>query len=119
VSNLDIAHASVFLNGKNGQLKHVTTIRSDHETSVPSLDDKTLEKINKGQLASPDGNYVQSLIIPLVIPRSRKPSLLGALFLGPRLQGMGYSTAMVKSLQKFGEEVGKAFYAAEIKSNHK
>jgi hypothetical protein len=59
------------------------------------------------------------LVLPLVVPRSRKPSLLGALFLGPRLQGLGYSTAMVKSLKKFGEEVGKAFYAAEVKSNQK
>jgi len=119
VEQLDIAHASVFLNGQNGQLKHITTIRSDQESSNPSLDDKTLEKIKKGQLTSPDGNYAQSLVIPLVVPRSRKPSLLGALFLGPRLQGVGYSTAMVKSLKKFGEEAGKAFYAAEIKSNKK
>ena len=114
VDQLDIAHASVFLNGKNGELKHITTIRSDHETSEPTLGDKTMEKIKKGQLASPDDNYAQSLVVPLVVPRSRKPTLLGALFLGPRLQRVGYSTSMIKSLKKFGEDVGKAFYAAEI-----
>jgi len=119
VDQLDIAHASVFLNGKNGQLKLSTTIYSGQDTSEPDLNDKTMEKIKKGQLASPDGDYIQSLVIPLVVPRSRKPSLLGALFLGPRLQGVGYSTAMIKSLKKFGEEVGKAFYAAEIKRNKK
>ncbi|HEX9386876.1 MAG TPA: hypothetical protein VF918_11200, partial [Anaerolineales bacterium] len=61
----------------------------------------------------------QSLIVPLVVPRSRKPSLLGAMLLGPRLQGLGYSTPMLKSLKKFGEEVGKAFYVAEIRDNKK
>jgi len=54
-----------------------------------------------------------------VVPRSRKPSLLGAMLLGPRLQGLGYSTPMLKSLKKFGEEVGKAFYVAEIRDNKK
>jgi hypothetical protein len=119
VEQLDIAYASVFLNEQNGHLKHITTICSDQETSDPSLDEKTTEKIKRGQLASPDGNYAQSLVVPLVVPRTRKPSLLGALFLGPRLQGVGYSTPMVKSLKKFGEEVGKAFYVAEMKSHKK
>jgi len=117
VEQLDVAYASVFLNGKNGQMQHIKTIRSDQDTSEPSLDEKTMEKISKSQLASPDGDYAQSLVIPLVVPRSRKPTILGALFLGPRLQGMGYSTALVKSLKKFGEDVGKAFYAAEIQDN--
>jgi hypothetical protein len=119
VEQLDIAYASVFLNGQDGHLRHITTICSDEATADPSLDDKTLEKIRKGQLASPDGEFARSLVIPLVIPRSRKPSLLGALFLGPRAQGVGYSTPMVKSLKKFGEDVGEALYAAEVKGNQK
>lgn len=117
VEQLDIAYASVFLNGQDGRLRHITTICSDEATADPNLDDKTLEKIRRGQLASPDGNFAQSLVVPLVIARSRKPSLLGALFLGPRSQGVGYSTPMVKSLRKFGEDVGEALYAAEVKSN--
>jgi hypothetical protein len=117
VKQLDIAHASVFLNGQNGQLNRIATIYSDQGPSDPSLDDKTLEKIRRGQLVSPDGDYAQSLVVPLVVPRSREPSLLGALVLGPRSQGVGYSTSMVKSLKKFGEEVGKAIYVAEMKSN--
>ena len=119
VEQLDIAYASVFLNGQDGHLKHITTISPDQETAEPSLDDKIMEKLRTGQLTSPDGDYAQSLVIPLVVPRSRKPSLLGALVLGPRSQGVGYSTPMVKSLKKFGEEVGKAFYVAEMKSNQK
>jgi len=119
VEQLDLAYASVFLNAQDGHLKHITTICSDRETSEPNLDDKTIEKLRKGQLASPDGDYAQSLVLPLLIPRSRKHSLLGALFLGRRVQGVGYSTPMVKSLKKFGEEVGKAIYAAEMKSNQK
>jgi hypothetical protein len=119
VEQLDISYASVFLNGQDGHLRHITTICSDEATADPILDDKTLEKIRKGQLASPDGEYAQSLVVPLVIARSRKPSLLGALFLGPRAQGVGYSTPMVKSLKKFGEDVGEALYAAEVKSSQK
>lgn len=116
VEQLDVSYASVFLNGQNGNLKHIKTTSLAEEASAPALDSKTVERIKNGQLASPDGDYSQSLVIPLVVPRSRKPSLLGVLVLGPRLQGVGYSTAMVKNLKKFGEEVGKAFYAAEVKS---
>jgi len=118
VEQLDIAYASVFLSGQDGHLQQSTTLHSDQSTSDPSLDDQTTEKIRRGELTSPDGDYAQSLVIPLVVPRSRKPSLSGALFLGPRLQGVGYSTDMLKSLKKLGEEVGKAFYVAEMKSKY-
>jgi hypothetical protein len=119
VEQLDVSYASVFLNGQNGNLKHIKTTSLNGKASEPSLDTKTVERIKNGQLASPDGDYAQSLIVPLVVPRTRKPSLLGALVLGPRLQGLGYSTSMVKSLKKFGEEVGKAFYRAELRSKSK
>jgi hypothetical protein len=119
VEQLDVAYASVFLNGQNGDLKHIKTTAVDSETPELNLDEKTVERIKGGQLTSPEGDYSQSLVVPLVVPRSRKPSVLGALVLGPRVQGVGYSTAMVKSLKKFGEEVGKVFYAAELRSKKK
>jgi hypothetical protein len=119
VEQLDVAYASVFLNGPNGTLKPVNTTSVEAEPMQPALDDKIVEKIQNGQLVSPDGDSAQSLVVPLVVPRSRKPSLIGALILGRRLQGLGYSTTMLKSLKKFGEQVGKAFYIAEVKGNHK
>jgi hypothetical protein len=119
VEQLDVTYASVFLNGQNGNLQHIETTSLEEEPLELSLDTQTIEKVRNGQLVSPDGDSAQSLIVPLIVPRSRKPSLMGALMLGPRLQGLGYSTAMQKSLKKFGEEVGKAFYIAELRSRKK
>lgn len=119
VEQLDVTYASVFLNGHNGDLKHIETTSLEDETLAPILDGKTVEKIRKGQLVSPDADSARSLVIPLMVPRSRKPSLLGALVLGPRSQGLGYSTAMLKSLKKFGEEAGKAFYVSEVRGSKK
>ncbi|HSL29107.1 MAG TPA: hypothetical protein VK900_07905 [Anaerolineales bacterium] len=117
VEQLDVSYASVFVTDEHGNLKHIKTTSLDEEPFEPPLESMTVERIKNGQLASPDGDYARSLIVPLVVPRSRKPSFLGALVLGPRLKGLGYSTAIVKSLKKLGEEVGKAFYLAELKNN--
>jgi hypothetical protein len=119
VEQLQVTSASVFLNGHNGDLKHIDTTSLEEEPLRPTLDSQTLEKIRKGQVVSPDADSAQSLVIPLMVPRSRKPSLLGALVLGPRSQGLGYSTAMLKNLKKFGEEVGKAFYVSEVRGKKK
>jgi hypothetical protein len=119
VEQLDVTYASVFLNGQNGNLKHIKTTSLEEEISDLALDNETVEKLKSGQIVSPNGDSAESLVIPLMVPRSRKPSLLGALVLGPRVQGLGYSTAMLKSLKKFGGEVGKAFYAAEIRDKKK
>jgi hypothetical protein len=119
VEQPNISHASVFLNEKNTGLKQVKTVSLENEASNPILDNKTIEALSKGRLTSPDGDSAQSLVIPLVVPRSRKPTLLGALVLGRRLDGLGYSTSMLERLKNFGEEVGKAFYFAEIRENKK
>jgi len=50
------------------------------------------------------------------LSRGQKLDLIGALVLGPRLNGLGYSTNMKKSLMGFGKEVGKALYLAHTRS---
>jgi hypothetical protein len=119
VEQLGVSYASVFLNGQKGILKRFKTTSLDAEASESVLDPKTVETIESGELALPDGDSAYSLVVPLVVPRARKPSVLGALVLGPRLQGLGYSTEMMKSLKNFGEVVGKAFYIAQLKDRKK
>jgi hypothetical protein len=119
VEQLAVSYASVFLNEESGDLKHIKTTALDAEAPEPVLEPKTIETIRSGRLAVPEGDSARSLVVPLVVPRTRKPSLMGALVLGPRSQGLGYSTEMQKGLKKFGEVVGKAFYVAELKSRRK
>ena len=115
VEQLGVSYASVFPNGKDGNLNHIKTTFADGNAQEPMLDQKTIETIKRGRLAAPDGDPAHSLAVPLLVPRGRKPSLLGALLLGPRLKKVGYSTEMERSLKKLGEEAGKALYVAEVK----
>ncbi len=119
VEQLAVSSASVFLNSQKGDLKRMKTTSLDAGTPEPVLDTQTVEAIKSGKLAVPEGDSAQSLVVPLVVTRTRQPSLMGALVLGPRLQGLGYSTEMQESLKKFGEEVGKAFYIAQLKERKK
>lgn len=115
VEQLEVSYASVFISDTNGNLRHLSTNSMDESVSVPVIEEKSLKKIKDGDLAIPDGDTAHSLIISLAIPRARKPNFIGALVLGPRLNGLGYPTPMLKGLKKLGEDVGKAFYIAQLK----
>jgi len=119
LEQLALSYASVFLRGQNGGLKHINTACADDNLEELVLDSGTVEIIKRGELAEIEGDSMHSLVVPLTVPRARKPSLIGALVLGPRLTKLGYSTDMKRSLQKFGETAGKVFYIAELKSQKK
>lgn len=115
VEQLGVAHASVFLKNRNGKLQHARTASISKKAPKLSIESKALSELEKGNLVIPDLASAYSIIIPLVLPRTRKPDFIGALMLGSRMNELGYSTEMKKSLQKLGEEIGKTLYFAQIR----
>lgn len=114
VEQLDVSYASIFLKSGTKKLTLIKTVAAGKKLPKPTIDRSTLAKLEKGELVIPENDSSYSLIIPLIIPRNRKPSFVGALMLGPRLSAFGYSTDMRKSLIRFGEEAGKALYIARV-----
>jgi hypothetical protein len=115
VEQLGVDYASVFIKNRNGKLQHIDTASIKKKTPKPIIVPQALSELKKGELVVPDLAAAYSTIIPLVLPRNQKPDFIGALVLGSRLNGLGYSTEMKKSLKKLGEEVGKTLYVAQVK----
>jgi hypothetical protein len=80
-----------------------------------SLDDKTRTRLELGEVVVPVDGSPFSLYIPLVIKRASRPDFLGLLVFGPRNNGEGYSTPVLKSLSKLGCDAGKAIYLAQLR----
>lgn len=110
-----VTYASAFIKNRNGKLQHVSTVLMSGEIPPLVIDIQELSKLKRGELVS-DIDSAYSIIIPLVLSRGENMDLMGALVLGPRLNGLGYSTNMKKSLIDFGQEVGKALYMARIRN---
>ena len=113
VQQMEVTHASVFLKNTSGKLQHIKTAFTDKKTPKPVIEKQALSKLEEGELIAPNSNY--SIIIPLAVPRGKKQDLIGALLLGPRLNGLGYSAEMKKSLKEFGNKAGTSLYVAQIK----
>ncbi len=115
VDQMEVTHASVFLKNKSRKLQHVKTASIIKKVPKPVIEKQALHKLEAGELIIPDSNSRYSMIVPLVVPRGQRLDFIGALMLGPRLNELGYSTEMKKSLKKFGEEIGTSLYVAQIK----
>jgi hypothetical protein len=115
VEQMGVTHASVFLKNKSGKLQHIKTASSEKKVTSPVIENQTLIKLKMGELITSDTNSDYSVIVPLVVPRGQRSDFVGALMLGPRLNELGYSFEMKKSLKRFGEEVGISLYVAQVK----
>lgn len=118
VEQLGVAYASLFIKNKDGKLQHIRTVSAVKKTPKPAINPQTLSELKKGEIIVPAVASAYSIMIPLVLPRGSKPDLIGALMLGPRLNGLGYSTEMKKDLKEYGKEVGKALYMAQVRKRN-
>jgi hypothetical protein len=114
IEQFQVPYASVFIKNRNGKLQHIHTASVEKRNPKPVIKTQALSELKKGEVVLADSSPY-SLVTPLVMPSGRKPDLVGALILGPRLNEFGYSSEMKKRLKTFGEQVGKVFYIAQLR----
>ena len=79
-------------------------------------DGDALESLHAGKTARAGDEDDAPMFVPLVVPRSRHPDLLGVLTLGRRKDGKGYSQLEINALEDLGRKAGMALYIAEARS---
>ncbi|HEY3474861.1 MAG TPA: hypothetical protein VGK56_09645 [Anaerolineales bacterium] len=114
---LNLSHAAIHLRGQDGQLTQAEPSAADPLAPQLSLDEKTRTRLELGEVVVPADGSPFSLYIPLVIKRASRPDFIGLLVFGPRNNGEGYSTPVIKSLCKLGCDAGKAIYLAQLREH--
>ena len=117
VAQLNLSHATIYLRGPDGQLAQAEPSAVDPLAPQLSLDEKTRTRLELGEVIVPADSSPFSLYIPLVIKRASRPDFIGLLVFGPRNNGEGYSTPVLKSLCKLGCDAGKAIYLAQLREH--
>jgi hypothetical protein len=80
------------------------------------LDAKARAELSAGKITSDGPGH---LLVPLYVPRLRNKELVGALALGLRKNGRGYSSDDKAALVELGGHVGTALYAAQLRSRRR
>jgi hypothetical protein len=115
---LNLAGVEIHLRRENGDLTLSEPSSSEPAESISlSLSAKERKMLEKGEVVVPADSSRHSLYLPLMLKRASKPEFLGVIALGPRENGIGYSSSVLRSLQKFGAEAGKVFYIARLREN--
>lgn len=80
------------------------------------LNEDQCRRLEKGQVVEQfDDDGIAGLLIPLIVTRGNRLDFHGVLALGPRLDGLGYSSTLCAGLQRLGAEAGKAIYLAKLR----
>ena len=114
---LGVTDVEVYLKHENGDLVLTEPVKPDSEAGTLPLSQKEWATLETGDVLVPADSSRYSLYLPLTLKRASKPEFLGALALGLREHGVGYSSAVLRSLKKFGVEAGKVFYIAKLRES--
>lgn len=114
---LGVTDVEVYLKHENRGLVLTEPVKPDSEAGTLPLSQKEWATLEKGDVLVPADSSRYSLYLPLTLKRASKPEFLGALALGLREHGVGYSSAVLRSLKKFGVEAGKVFYIAKLRES--
>jgi hypothetical protein len=114
---LNVADVEIYLKHENGELILTEPVKPGVEASFLSLHQKERAILEKGDVLVPADTIRYSLYLSLTLKRASKPDFLGVLALGPRENGVGYSSSVLKSLKKFGVEAGKVLYIAKLRES--
>lgn len=117
IEQLAVTSAVIYLKHETGALRSVVSYPVDTPTEEINLDTRARQQIEKGLAVLPPESSNFSLYVPLLVSRASKHDFLGVLALGPRQTGAGYSTSVIKSLQKFGADAGKVIYIARLRES--
>jgi len=117
IEQLNVTSAAIYLKHENGELRSVVSLPSETSVQQLMLDAKPRGQLEKGIAVPPANTPDFSLYVPLIVNRASKHDFLGVLALGTRQNGTGYSTTVIKSLQKFGADAGKVIYIARLRES--
>lgn len=111
---LNVDFARLYLLQPEGRFGLVAGTPSGGESAPVVLEEAQRRPLQAGETVCDEARASYSLLVPLVVPRARIPDFLGIIILGRRLNGKGYSTKILDSLQSLGAEAGKAIYLSQI-----
>lgn len=114
---LDLTEIEIFLKHENGNLFLTEPLPQEGELPSINLVDKDRLLLEKGDVIIPADASHHSLYLPLTLKRAAKPEFLGVMAFGKREHGVGYSSSVIRSLQKFGAEAGKVLYVAKLRES--
>ena len=114
---LDLTEIEIFLKHENGTLFLVEPLPQEGELPSIALVNKDRLLLEKGEVVIPADTSSHSLYLPLTLKRASKPEFLGVMAFGKREHGVGYSSSVIRSLQKFGAEAGKVLYVAKLRES--
>jgi hypothetical protein len=114
---LNVTEAEIFLKNENGDLVLVEPMSGESGMRYLQLSQKERGILLKADVLIPADSSRYSLYIPLTLKRASRPDFLGVLALGLRENGVGYSSAVLRSLRKFGLEAGKIIYIAKLRES--
>jgi hypothetical protein len=105
------AGAVYLMNGRSFRLAAATKPRAK-QPAVFTLGAKAQQELAAGKITNQGPAH---LLVPLYVPRLRTKQLVGALALGMRKNGRGYSSDDRHALVELGGQVGTAIYAAQLR----
>lgn len=114
---LNVTAVEIYIKDGNGNLVLTEPVKPESEAGFLPISPKERAILEKGDVLVPADSSHYSLLLPLKLKRASKPDFLGVLTLGVREHGVGYSSSVLKSLKKFGEEAGKVFYIAKLRES--
>lgn len=114
---LNVSDAEVYLKHENGDLVLSETAQTEPAANTLTVHAVERQALEKGEVVVPADNSRHSLYLPLILRRASKHEFLGVLGLGIRENGVGYSSSVIRSLQKFGAEAGKIYFVARLRES--
>jgi hypothetical protein len=114
---LSVSEAVIFLKHENGNLILSEPPQDEAVDGTQVIPAWGITLLEKGEVVVPSNASQYSLYLPLALKRASKPEFLGVIALGRREGGIGYSSSVIKSLQKFGVDAGKVLYVARLRES--
>ena len=114
---LSLSEAEIYLKHENGDLILSEPPQEESAARLLLIPGKERAMLEGGDVVVPADTSHYSLYLPLSLKRASKPDFLGVLALGTRESGVGYSSSVIRSLQKFGVEAGKVLYIAKLRES--
>ena len=112
----DVGYGAVYAY-RDGGLSLLASRGTDGEVPDSALtEEETFATLLQGKAARPAADDDAPVFVPLVVPRAKKPDLLGVLVLGKREGGKGYSQLEIGALEDLGRKAGMALYVSEARA---